>query len=209
MAKRLFDITLATIGLIFAAPLLLILGALVRLDTPGPALYRSKRVGQAGVQFDMLKLRTMVVDADCVGSAVTHSQDPRVTRVGRLLRQYKLDELTQLINVLRGEMSIVGPRPESPCYVRQYTPEQRCVLQVRPGITGQAQIEYRNEELLLKDCADIEQEYVSNVLPRKLAIDLDYVQHRNMLMDLRIILQTVVCVLKRQDTPRARRLAHA
>ena len=202
MAKRLFDIIAALAGLVLVAPLLLILGIAIKFDSPGPVLYRSVRAGKNGVPFPMLKLRTMVVGADRMGSALTFSADPRITRTGRFLRRYKLDELPQLINVLRGEMSIVGPRPESPCYVQKYSPEQRRVLEARPGITGQAQIVFRHEESLLTDLkasADIEQEYVERLLPQKVAIDLDYVENRSMLLDIQLLILTAASLLKKES----------
>jgi lipopolysaccharide/colanic/teichoic acid biosynthesis glycosyltransferase len=198
MAKHLFDITISIAGLIVVTPLLAILGLIIKLDSPGPVFYKSKRVGRDGVIFEMVKLRTMVVNADRMGSCLTQGGDPRITRVGSVLRRYKLDELPQLFNVLRGEMSIVGPRPESPCYVQTYTADQRRVLQVRPGITGQTQILFRHEESLLQGYTDLEKAYVNRILPVKLALDLDYVEHQSLSLDLRLVLQTVLSLFKRE-----------
>jgi lipopolysaccharide/colanic/teichoic acid biosynthesis glycosyltransferase len=162
-------------------------------------LYRGARIGKDGVPFKMLKLRTMVTDADRMGSALTHGGDPRVTRVGRILRKWKLDELPQLLNVLRGEMSFVGPRPEAPDYVQHYTPEQRQVLRVRPGMTGLTQIRYRHEEALLSRCTDRETEYINRIMPEKLALDLEYIGNRSFGQDLKLILQTFLCLFESDE----------
>jgi lipopolysaccharide/colanic/teichoic acid biosynthesis glycosyltransferase len=196
MVKRIFDDLVAAAGLILALPILLAAALAIKLDSPGPVVYRARRVGKDGVLFDMYKLRTMVSDADRTGPALTSGQDPRVTRSGRILRQWKIDELPQLVNVLRGEMSLVGPRPESPDYARYYTADQRRVLTVRPGITGPAQIRYRHEETVLGQCANPEQEYVARVMQQKLAIDLDYVRHRSFGGDVMLLVQTVAAVAR-------------
>ncbi len=199
MAKRLFDFVVALAGLIALGPVMALLALAVKLDSPGPAFYVGRRIGRDGVPFGMYKLRTMAQHADRMGSAVTRGQDPRVTRVGRILRKSKLDELPQLVNVLRGEMSLVGPRPEAPCYVAYYTPEQRRALRVRPGITGVAQIRFRNEEALLQGCEDLETEYVTKVMPLKLSLDLEYIRRRSFWLDLCLISQTVACLLARSN----------
>src|SRR5262249_39073602 len=160
-------------GLALLAPLMAAIAALVRLSSPGPILFRQKRVGVNERLFLLYKFRTMRVGH--VGSSVTAGDDPRVTPIGRWLRQTKWDELPQLFNVLKGEMSLVGPRPEVPEYVRHYTPEQRQVLAVRPGITGVSQLEFRCEEALLAGRDDVEAYYLSVVLPAKLRLDLRYV----------------------------------
>jgi lipopolysaccharide/colanic/teichoic acid biosynthesis glycosyltransferase len=138
----------------------------------------------------MYKFRTMVVNADQMGSALTHGGDPRVTRVGRFLRQWKLDEIPQLINVVRGEMSFVGPRPESPGYVEYYTPEQRQVLQVKPGITGLTQVKFRHEETLLSRYTNREEAYIGTIMPQKLSLDLEYVENHTFRSDLALIVRT-------------------
>ena len=150
MVKRLFDVIVATAGLIVLGPLLLVLGLLIKLDSPGPIIYRGERVGKDGIVFRMYKLRTMVWGADALGPKLTCGQDPRITRLGRALRKWKIDEVPQLLNVIGGDMSIVGPRPESCAYVRYYSMDQRRVLCVRPGITGPAQVRFRHEETLLQ-----------------------------------------------------------
>lgn len=197
MPKRLFDLVLALSSLIPLSPLLLVISLLIKLDSPGPVFYRAERVGQGGERFRMLKFRTMVLHADRLGSALTRRRDPRVTRVGRILRQWKADEIPQLLNVLRGEMSIVGPRPEAPCYVEHYTPEQRRVLGVKPGITGSTQIRFRHEETLLQNCSDLEEEYIREIMPRKLALDLEYIDNWSLLLDLKLLLNTLLVLFER------------
>jgi lipopolysaccharide/colanic/teichoic acid biosynthesis glycosyltransferase len=194
MLKRAFDLVAAVLGLIVLSPVLLLAGLLVKLDSPGPAFYKGDRIGKDGVPFKMYKFRTMVVNADQMGSALTHGGDPRVTRVGRILRKWKIDEIPQLINVVRGEMSLVGPRPESPGYVQHYTPEQRQVLQVRPGITGLTQVKFRHEETLLSRYANREEAYITTIMPQKLALDLAYVESHALLSDLNLILQTFLAL---------------
>lgn len=196
MIKRLFDLVCALLGLIVFAPLFLVIGPLIKLDSPGAVFYRGERVGKEGVPFSILKFRTMVVHADQMGSALTQSGDPRITRVGRFLRRWKIDELPQAINILRGDMSVVGPRPESPRYVEHYTPEQRQVLSVRPGVTGLTQVKYRHEETLLQSCANMEVEYIETIMPQKLALDLEYIARQSLLLDIELILETLLCLFR-------------
>ena len=194
LTKRVFDILVALICLVVLSPALLVLAALVKLDSAGPVLYRASRIGRGGCPFHMLKFRTMVANADQLGPAVTYDRDPRITRLGGILRAARLDELPQLINVLRGEMSLVGPRPEAPEYVAHYTPEQWKVLQVRPGVTGLAQLTFRNEEeMLSSDSPD--RDYVDRILPHKLGIDMDYVDRQSLWLDLRILVTTVLVMV--------------
>lgn len=190
MLKRLFDVVASGAGLILLSPLLLALALAVKLGSPGPIFYRANRVGRYGAPFKLLKFRSMVINADQIGPAVTGAADPRITRVGRFLRRTKLDELPQLINVLRGEMSVVGPRPEDPRYVALYTEEQRQVLNVRPGITSPASVAYRNEEAMLVD-DDWEKYYVEQIMPAKLAVDLEYARNASLWRDVRVILGTL------------------
>jgi lipopolysaccharide/colanic/teichoic acid biosynthesis glycosyltransferase len=194
MVKRLFDVIVATISLIVLGPILLVLGLLIRLDSPGPIFYRGERVGKDGVVFKMYKLRTMVLGADALGPMLTRGHDPRITRLGRALRKWKIDETPQLLNVLRGEMSLVGPRPEAISYVKHFNQDQLRVLSVKPGITGPAQVRFRHEEALLQQCANLEEEYIKEIMPRKLKLDLAYVQNHTLLQDLYIIVQTVACL---------------
>ncbi|SRR6266581_1251327 len=190
--KCALDVFLSAIGLLILSPLLVIIACCIKLTTPGPALYRQIRIGQDGREFQILKFRSMVVDASKRGLRITVFGDSRVTRAGRFLRRYKLDELPQLWNVLRGDMSLVGPRPELPIYVAAYTPEQRFVLAARPGITDPASLAYRHEEELLAGHQNPEEFYRSQVLPDKLARNVSYIQTISLKGDLRIILETLV-----------------
>lgn len=190
------DLGLAVFGLVMLAPFLVLVALAIVLDSPGPVLYRGNRIGKDGTPFKILKFRTMVTNADRMGSALTSGGDPRVTRVGRVLRKLKIDELPQLINVLRGEMSLVGPRPESPGYVALYTPEQKRVLEVQPGITGLTQVRFRNEETLLERCTDPERAYVETIMPYKLSLDMAYIAQRSVLADLRLILETALSLFR-------------
>jgi lipopolysaccharide/colanic/teichoic acid biosynthesis glycosyltransferase len=201
MLKRAFDVTCALVGLVALSPALAVIAALVKLSDSGPALYRAERIGLDGAPFKMLKFRTMRV-RPLEGAAITVRDDPRVTRIGRALRKLKLDEAPQLFNVLRGDMSFVGPRPEAPVYVALYTPEQRRVLSVRPGITGLAQIVYRDESELLAG-PDPETLYRTVAMPAKLRIDLFYIANQSFWLDLRIIALTVAVII----SPRAVALA--
>ena len=146
----------------------------------------------------MYKFRTMVVNAESTGTSLTTYKDPRITQIGDFLRRTKLDELPQLFNVLKGDMSIIGPRPEAPVYVKYYTEEQRRVLSVRPGITGSAQLENRNEELKLKGQSDPEEYYITQLLPEKLKIDLNYIENRSFVLDLKLIFKTIWTVMRRK-----------
>ncbi len=192
MAKRVFDLLLASAGLALLSPLLLLIALAIKLDSPGPVLYRQQRVGRHGVPFRIHKFRTMTHDALDAGPQITVGADPRITRVGAVLRRHKLDELPQLIDVLQGAMSLVGPRPEVPRYVALYPPELRArVLSVRPGITDLASITFRNEGELLARAADPEREYLQVVMPRKLALAASYADAPSLAQDLRILWRTL------------------
>jgi lipopolysaccharide/colanic/teichoic acid biosynthesis glycosyltransferase len=198
MTKRLFDLLLAGVGLLALSPLLLLIALWIRLDSPGPALFRQERVGRFGVPFRIHKFRTMTHAALPTGPQITVGADARITRAGRWLRRYKLDELPQLFDVLRGAMSIVGPRPEVPRYVCLYPPALRDkVLSVRPGITDLASIRFRDENALLAASADPEREYTEVVLPAKLRYAAEYVDHATLGTDLRLIGLTLKALLTR------------
>lgn len=192
--KRAMDVLLSATGLALLSPVLLACAAAIKLDSPGPALYRQVRVGRGGREFRIFKLRTMTDGADGRGMQITVGGDARITRVGAVLRKYKLDELAQLLNVLRGEMSFVGPRPEVPRYVRLYSQAQRKVLLVRPGITDLASIAYRNENDLLARSDDPERTYVEEVMPAKLELNRRYIVEFSLLGDLRLIGRTIRAV---------------
>ena len=197
LAKRAFDISCALIGLIILLPIFLICIILAKFQSPGPVFYRAQRIGRSGRIFLMYKFRTMVINAESTGTSLTTYKDPRITKIGNFLRRTKLDELPQLLNVLKSDMSIIGPRPEAPVYVKYYTEEQRRVLSVRPGITGSAQLENRNEELKLKGQSDPEEYYINQLLPEKLKIDLNYIENRSFILDLKVIFKTIWTIMRR------------
>ena len=190
MVKRVFYFVIALGGLITLAPVFAAVAALIKCDSRGPIFYAGDRIGQHGRPFKILKFRSMAVDADRRGPPITHRDDPRITRIGAFLRRAKLDELPQLWNVLKGEMSLVGPRPETPSYVALYTPEQQRVLEVRPGITGLTQLSYRDEEKHLSPDS-WERDYVSVLMPQKLALDLEYARKQSFALDVQILARTV------------------
>ena len=188
MTKRLLDVALSAAGLLLLSPVLVAIAAWVRLDSPGPALYRQERVGRGGARFRIHKFRTMRSAPERLERAITVGADPRVTRAGRFLRRSKLDELPQLVDVLLGDMSLVGPRPEVPQYVATYPDAIRAkVLSVRPGITDPASLQFRNESELLARAADPDREYREVVLPAKLRLAVDYVDHATLAGDLRLL----------------------
>jgi lipopolysaccharide/colanic/teichoic acid biosynthesis glycosyltransferase len=195
--KRVLDTAAALAGLAIMSPLLLLCGAVIWLDSRGPTFYRQERVGQCGRPFRIIKLRTMIVGADRQGSKLTASTDRRITRVGSLLRRTKLDEIPQLLNVLKGEMSLVGPRPEVREYTARYAPEERRVLDLKPGITGLASLAYVDEERLLAACPEQEKEqfYVNTMMRRKLQVELTYRSKVSLFEDLKIIALTIRTVL--------------
>ena len=196
MAKRLFDIAFALLALLLLGPLLLAVALWVRLDSPGPVFFRQQRVGRSGQLFDIYKFRTMQTGAEAMGPQITVGEDARITRAGVWLRRAKVDELPQFLNVLRGDMSVVGPRPQVPRYVAQYPADVReTVLSVRPGITDLASIEFRDESALLARSSDPERTYVEQILPAKLRHAQEYVRTRSLWLDLRIIARTVLAVL--------------
>lgn len=195
MGKRLFDILSSGIGLILLSPLFLIIAVWIKLDSKGSIFYLQERIGKGGIPFRIYKFRTMVTDADKKGLLTVGNRDPRVTSIGYYLRRYKLDELPQLINVFKGDMSIVGPRPEVPKYVRLYSASQREVLSVKPGITDLASIKFRNENEILSAQEDSESYYIEHVMPEKLNYNMEYIQHQNFLYDLKVILMTFKAIL--------------
>jgi len=195
--KRLTDIVGAAVGLLILAPVFLLIAIAIVLDDRGPVFYRATRVGWNGRSFRLYKFRSMRVGADRKGPGITVSGDARVTRVGRRLRRSKLDELPQLINVLSGDMSLVGPRPEDARYVALYSEAQRYVLSVRPGITGAASLQFRDEESLLQG-PDWEQTYRNEVMPAKLSAELEYLARRSVWSDLGLVIRTIAAVLPKR-----------
>jgi lipopolysaccharide/colanic/teichoic acid biosynthesis glycosyltransferase len=198
MAKRAFDLAVAALGLLLTAPLLALIAVAIKCDSAGPVLFRQDRVGRGGRIFRIHKFRTMVVDASTRGTSLTVGDDARITRVGRFLRRSKLDELPQLLDVLAGAMSLVGPRPELPQYVALYPAALRDkVLRVRPGITDPVSLTFVDESALLARAPDPEREYVEVILPRKLTAAAEYAEHATLVTDLRIITRTLQTVLRR------------
>ena len=194
--KRAMDIIISGGALAVIWPVLLLIALAIKIDDPGPVFYRQVRVGKDGKEFRIFKFRTMVVDADKKGLAITVGRDNRITRMGRILRKTKLDELAQLINVFTGEMSFVGPRPEVPKYVNMYTPYQRQVLLVRPGITDYASIAYRNENDMLEGAEDPEKMYIDVIMPDKIELNMKYLREISPLADIRLILSTIIAVIR-------------
>ncbi len=205
LAKRLFDLTVSAAGLIVLSPGLLVLAALIKLDDGGPVFYRGVRIGRRGRPFRVVKFRTMRIDAETVGGPSTAADDARITRVGRWLRQSKLDEIPELVNVLLGDMSLVGPRPEVEGYVRLMNEEERAVLSVRPGLTDWATLWNSDEGAVLAGAADPEKIYFELIRPEKIRLQLEYVKNRSFWTDLVILVQTVVAIVLRAK-PEALRL---
>jgi len=195
MSKRMFDIVVAALGLIVLSPIFVVVAILIRLDSRGSIFFRQERVGKGLRPFSIYKFRTMRMDADRHGGQITVGEDPRITRVGRVLRKAKLDELPQLVNVLKGEMSFVGPRPEVPRYVEMFRDDYEQILAIRPGITDLASLRYRNESTLLGQSSDPEQEYITHVLPDKLKLSHEYLQKSSLLFDLTLIFKTLLKLL--------------
>lgn len=191
--KRVFDVLVASAGLILLAPLLAFIAVAIRSESRGPVLFRQERIGRGFRPFQILKFRTMVEDAPRLGGSLTEGdRDPRITRVGRILRRMKLDELPQLINVVRGDMSLVGPRPEVRKYVELFRSDYERLLSVRPGITDPASLAYRNESEILRNCDDVERTYIERILPDKIAISDDYVSTVGMVTDMLLIARTIL-----------------
>lgn len=193
---RLCDIVFSLLGLILLLPVFMIVAIWIVLDDPGPVFYRQQRVGKDGRDFYLLKFRSMRMDADKQSLITIGERDPRVTRAGYYIRRYKLDELPQLWNVLVGDMSLVGPRPEVRRYVNTYTPEQRCVLSVRPGITDYASIEYIDENAILASAEDPDKTYIEQIIPAKIALNMRYINHRTLGEYFKIILLTFVNIIR-------------
>ena len=195
--KRTFDLVFAIIALLLLSPLFLLGSLLAKFQSKGPVFYKAKRVGKDEAIFEMYKFRTMVVNADTLGGSLTTYRDTRITPIGRFLRWTKLDELPNLINVIKGEMSLIGPRPEAPDYVKYYTEVQKQVLQVKPGMTGPSQLANRDEEEKLKGQQDAEHYYITELMPKKLALDLHYVATQSIASDIGWLLKTVWVVIVR------------
>lgn len=199
MLKRVFDLLASLFGIVLVSPAIACVACLIKLEDGGPVFYPGVRTGQYGRPFRMLKFRTMVVNADQLGASSTADNDSRITRIGRFLRRSKLDEIPQLFNVLRGEMSVVGPRPEVPAYTNIFAAEERKILDVRPGITDWASIWNSNEGALLRNAPDPDRTYFELIRPTKLKLQLRYVERSSFREDLRILLFTFVALIKGRD----------
>lgn len=197
MSKRILDGIVSVIGLGVLAPFFLLIGLLIKLTSQGPIFYLQQRVGKGGKLFKLFKFRTMRVDADKHTAITVGARDPRITTVGYYLRKYKIDELPQLINVLIGNMSLVGPRPELKKFVDLYNAEQVKVISVKPGITDYASIEFRNENELLEGKPDPVQFYIEQIMPVKLKLNLKYIQEQSFGLDVKIIFQTVISIFRK------------
>jgi len=196
MLKRFFDLVFSVVGLLALSPFFLVIALLIKIDSAGPIFFRQVRVGRNLFPFKIHKFRTMVVNASDLGPSVTTDDDPRVTRVGKILRTYKLDELPQLIDVLIGDMSLVGPRPELPKYVDVYSDfDKKIIFSVKPGITDKASIEFRNEYELIANASDVDRVYIEKILPNKLRYYHEYVDTRSLWLDIKIIFKTVWLIL--------------
>ena len=195
MLKRIFDITLSLFGLIILLPFMLIIAILIKFDSKGTVFFKQIRITKGGKEFKIFKYRTMKAGSDKY-SQITVGKDERITKIGSFLRKYKLDEIPQLINVLIGDMSLVGPRPEVPKYVALYTDEQKEILKVRAGITDYASIEFSNENDLLALEKDSEKAYIEKIMPKKIELNKKYLSEISMLTDIRIILLTIKKILK-------------
>lgn len=199
IAKRLFDIVVSALILIIISPVFLILAIAIKLDSPGPVFYRQERVTQYGKTFRIFKFRTMVSNADKIGTQVTVGNDSRITRVGRLIRKCRLDEVSQLIDIFRGTMTFVGTRPEVPKYVAAYTPEMMATLLLPAGVTSLASIMYKDEDQLLSDAEDVDKTYVEDILPDKMRYNLQAITDFSFWNDIATCFKTVPAVLKRDE----------
>jgi lipopolysaccharide/colanic/teichoic acid biosynthesis glycosyltransferase len=193
--KRLFDIIFSTLGIIILSPIFLLLWFTIKIESHGPALFMQTRVGKNNKDFKLIKFRSMYLNSESFGQLTVGMRDPRITNVGYTLRKYKLDELPQLLNVLKGDMSLVGPRPEVRKYVNMYTPEQMMVLEVSPGITDYASIQFINENQLLANAENPDEYYINNIMPKKLEMNLQYIKSNNPFKDISLILKTIFRII--------------
>ncbi|EEH96869.1 sugar transferase [Clostridium tertium] len=190
--KRIFDFLASLLGIIILSPILLIVAIAIKIDSKGDILFLQKRIGKNGIPFYIYKFRTMVSDAEKLGKQITVGKDNRITKVGAFLRKYKIDELPQLFNVLKGDMSLVGPRPEVPKYVELYTELERRVLKVRPGITDLASLRYKDENDILGKVDNPEEYYINVIMKDKLKLNLEYIEKSNLIFDISLIFKTII-----------------
>lgn len=197
MAKRLFDIIFSLLGLIIVSPMLVLIAILIKLDSPGPVFYRGIRVGRFGRPFKIFKFRTMVPGAEKLGASSTKTDDSRLTRIGKFLKKYQLDELPQFFNVLKGEMSVVGPRPQVSWAVKLYSKEEKTLLNLRPGMTDWASLWNFHEGEILKGSKDPDKDYLEKIHPEKMRLALEYAKHHSFLIDLKIIFKTILAIFSK------------
>jgi lipopolysaccharide/colanic/teichoic acid biosynthesis glycosyltransferase len=197
MIKRLFDLFFSVVGLVFLSLVFAIIAVIIKLDSTGPVLFRQVRVGRHGKTFRIFKFRTMVHNADKIGPQVSCGDDPRITNIGSFLRKYKIDELPQLLNVIIGDMSLVGPRPEVPRYVELFKDEYDLILTVRPGMTDYASLEFKDENELLKISNNPEQKYVDEILPVKIEYYKSYLREHSLITDINLIIRTLIGIVRR------------
>jgi lipopolysaccharide/colanic/teichoic acid biosynthesis glycosyltransferase len=197
MMKRVFDVIVAAVGLLLLTPILLLVSLLIKLDSPGPVFFTQERMGRKFRSFRIYKFRTMVPDAPQLGGKITAGADPRITRIGRYLRWAKVDELPQLFNVLKGDMSVVGPRPEVRQYVELFRSDYEEILQVSPGITDLASVHYRHEAELLGRAENPEDRYVKEILPEKIKLAKEYLHRSSFFFDIVVLLKTFIAIVKR------------
>lgn len=190
--KRIFDFLASLLGIIILSPILLVVAIAIKIDSKGNILFMQKRIGKNGVPFYIYKFRTMVSDAEKIGKQITVGKDNRITKVGAFLRKYKIDELPQLFNVLKGDMSLVGPRPEVPKYVDLYTESEKRVLEVRPGITDLASLRYKDENDILGNVDNPEEYYINVIMKDKLKLNLEYIEKSNLIFDISLIFKTII-----------------
>ncbi len=193
--KRIFDFVLGFMLLIILSPLFIILSVIIKVDSKGPIMFRQTRVTQYGKRFRIFKFRTMINNADKIGSQITTKDDARITRVGRLLRKYRLDEIPQLFNIIVGDMSFVGTRPEVPKFVEKYTDEMKATLLLPAGVTSDASIQYKDEELLLSDASDVDDLYINKVLPEKMKYNLKWLKEYNLINDMKTMIRTIKVII--------------
>lgn len=197
--KRVFDFVVASILLIICAPIMLILAIAIKMNSTGPIFFRQVRITQYGKEFKIFKFRTMIADAEKIGTQVTVENDPRITKVGQLIRKTRLDEIPQLLNVLKGEMSFVGTRPEVPKYVKQYQPEMMATLLMPAGITSKASIEFKDEEKILHGADDVDKVYVEEILPIKMIYNVAYIKKFTVWSDSKLMIDTALAVANREN----------
>lgn len=192
ITKRIFDFLLSLLGVIILSPIFIIVSIAIKIDSKGDILFLQKRVGRFGKEFNIYKFRTMVTDAEKLGKQITIGKDNRITKVGAFLRKFKIDELPQLFNVLKGDMSLVGPRPEVTKYVDLYNEEQRKVLNVRPGITDMASLRYKDENDILGKVDNPEEYYINVIMKDKLSLNIEYIEKSNVFFDIYLIVKTII-----------------